>query len=129
MADDSSKNIHTVNTDLETGTSSSLQQETHSTLPEEETRINTALNNYVSGTEAEKRLVRKVDFILLPMLWLMYVLAYIDRGNVVCIILRLPMSKLLINLICRPMQTLLGSVPTLIYRILVISTLRYQQPH
>ena len=89
MADDSSKNIHTVNTDLETGTSSSLQQETHSTLPEEETRINTALNNYVSGTEAEKRLVRKVDFILLPMLWLMYVLAYIDRGNVVCMILRL----------------------------------------
>jgi hypothetical protein len=42
-----------------------------------------ALQNYVLGTPEEKRLVRKIDFILLPCLWWMYVLAYLDRGNVV----------------------------------------------
>jgi hypothetical protein len=43
-----------------------------------------ALAEFESGTAAERRLVRKLDFILLPVLWIMYVLAYIDRGNVVC---------------------------------------------
>jgi hypothetical protein len=45
----------------------------------------TALGQYVPGTSAEKRLVRKIDFILLPALWWLYVLAYVDRGNVVSI--------------------------------------------
>lgn len=44
-----------------------------------------ALQNYVPGTDEEKRLVRKVDLILLPCLWWMYVLAYLDRGNIVSV--------------------------------------------
>lgn len=42
-----------------------------------------AFNNYVPGTEDEKKVVRKIDFILLPCLWWMYILAYLDRGNIV----------------------------------------------
>lgn len=49
-----------------------------------------ALRNYVPGSEEEKRLVRKVDFILLPVLWWMYILAYIDRGNIVSSMLSRP---------------------------------------
>ncbi|KAM5355029.1 hypothetical protein ACJ41O_001675 [Fusarium nematophilum] len=41
-----------------------------------------ALHNYIPDTAEEKRLVRKIDFILLPCLWWMYVLAYLDRGNI-----------------------------------------------
>lgn len=37
----------------------------------------------VPDTKLEKRLVLKLDLILLPVLWWMYILAYIDRGNVV----------------------------------------------
>ena len=37
----------------------------------------------VPGTKLEKRLVWKLDLILLPVLWWMYILAYVDRGNVV----------------------------------------------
>lgn len=42
-----------------------------------------ALASYVPDTEEEKRLLRKIDFTLLPCLWWMYVLAYLDRGNIV----------------------------------------------
>lgn len=41
-----------------------------------------ALQDYVPGTVAEKRLVRKIDFILLPILWWMYILAHLDRSNI-----------------------------------------------
>ncbi|KAJ4246338.1 hypothetical protein NW762_013689 [Fusarium torreyae] len=41
-----------------------------------------ALANYVPDTGEEKRLVRKIDLTLLPCLWWMYVLAYLDRGNI-----------------------------------------------
>ncbi|KAL4725809.1 hypothetical protein ACLX1H_006483 [Fusarium chlamydosporum] len=41
-----------------------------------------ALASYVPDTEEEKRLLRKIDFTLLPCLWWMYVLAYLDRGNI-----------------------------------------------
>ncbi|KAF5582633.1 major facilitator superfamily transporter [Fusarium pseudoanthophilum] len=41
-----------------------------------------ALANYVSDTAEERRLVRKDDLTLLPCLWWMYVLAYLDRGNI-----------------------------------------------
>jgi hypothetical protein len=44
-----------------------------------------ALQSYVPGTEEEKRLVRKIDFVMLPCLWWMYILAYLDRGNIVSI--------------------------------------------
>lgn len=42
-----------------------------------------ALANYLPDTAEERRLVRKIDFTLLPCLWWMYVLAYLDRGNIV----------------------------------------------
>lgn len=45
--------------------------------------IVTALQCYVPGTAEEKRLVRKADMVLLPLLWWMYILAYLDRGNIV----------------------------------------------
>lgn len=39
-------------------------------------------DGYVPGTEEEKRLVRKIDLHLMPILWVMYILNYIDRTNV-----------------------------------------------
>lgn len=42
-----------------------------------------ALRNYVPGSEAEKKLVRKIDYHLMPILWIMYVLNYVDRTNIV----------------------------------------------
>ena len=36
-------------------------------------------NGYVPDTEEEKRLVRKIDMYLLPTMWLMYLLSYMDR--------------------------------------------------
>lgn len=42
-----------------------------------------ALRNYVPGSDAEKRLVRKLDLYLMPTVWFMYILAYIDRQNIV----------------------------------------------
>jgi hypothetical protein len=44
--------------------------------------ILTALQQYVPDTPEEKRLVRKIDFVLLPILWWMYVLAHLDRSNI-----------------------------------------------
>lgn len=35
--------------------------------------------DYVPGSDAEKRLVRKIDLYLLPMMWIMYLLSYMDR--------------------------------------------------
>lgn len=35
--------------------------------------------SYVPDTEEEKRLVRKIDLFLLPTIWLMYLLSYMDR--------------------------------------------------
>lgn len=34
--------------------------------------------------EAEKRLVRKIDIRLLPMIIIMYIMNYLDRNNIVC---------------------------------------------
>jgi hypothetical protein len=55
-------------------------------LTEDELVRAEALSRYEPNTSEERRLVRKIDFILLPVLWWMYVLAYIDRGNVVSIV-------------------------------------------
>lgn len=49
----------------------------------EDIELATALTTYIPGSPLEKKLVRKLDFILLPVLWWMYILAYIDRGNIV----------------------------------------------
>jgi hypothetical protein len=37
---------------------------------------------YIPDTDQEKRLVRKIDKRLMPMLWVMYVMNYIDRTNI-----------------------------------------------
>ncbi|KAK1996523.1 major facilitator superfamily transporter [Colletotrichum falcatum] len=41
-----------------------------------------ALRNYVPGTQEEKQLVRKIDLFLMPILWIMYILNYVDRTNI-----------------------------------------------
>ncbi|CAI7653605.1 unnamed protein product [Penicillium glandicola] len=41
-----------------------------------------ALEQYQPGTKQEKRLLLKIDLFLIPMLWLMCVLAYVDRNNI-----------------------------------------------
>lgn len=45
-----------------------------------------AFESYTPGTAEEKAIVRKIDFILLPALWWMYILAYLDRGNIVSLL-------------------------------------------
>ncbi|KAL4946427.1 hypothetical protein BDV06DRAFT_182528 [Aspergillus oleicola] len=37
---------------------------------------------YIPGTDEEKRLVRKIDLYLLPCIWIMYLLSYMDRTNI-----------------------------------------------
>lgn len=37
---------------------------------------------YVPGTIEEKRLVRKIDIRLIPILWIMFMFNYIDRTNI-----------------------------------------------
>jgi hypothetical protein len=45
--------------------------------------VQAALQDYVPDTAEEKKLVRRIDMILVPILWWMYVLAWLDRGNIV----------------------------------------------
>jgi hypothetical protein len=52
-------------------------------LTEHEAELEQALAAYVPDTPAEKRLVRRLDMILMPTLWFMYIMAYIDRQNIV----------------------------------------------
>lgn len=52
-------------------------------LSEHDLELENALQSYVSGSDAEKRLVRKLDMYMMPTLWIMYILAYIDRQNIV----------------------------------------------
>lgn len=42
-----------------------------------------ALRNYVPGSAEEKKLLRKIDLRLMPVLWIMYILNYVDRTNIV----------------------------------------------
>jgi len=42
-----------------------------------------AVRNYVPGTAEERKLVRKIDLFLMPTLWIMYILNYVDRTNIV----------------------------------------------
>ncbi|KAH7020133.1 major facilitator superfamily domain-containing protein [Ilyonectria destructans] len=44
--------------------------------------VDPALEEYVPGTDEEKALVRKIDLFLLPTIWLMYLLSYMDRTNI-----------------------------------------------
>jgi hypothetical protein len=65
-----------------------------------------ALANYVPDTAEERRLVRKIDFTLLPCLWWMYVLAYLDRGNIVSLsAIPFPYTRMILTKIRQmPMQ-------------------------
>lgn len=45
--------------------------------------VELALRGYAPNTQLEKKMIRKVDLSLLPMLWLMCVMAYVDRNNIV----------------------------------------------
>ena len=49
----------------------------------EEVEVAQALQDYVPNTDAERKLVRKIDLRLMPILWVMYVLNYVDRTNIV----------------------------------------------
>ncbi|KAL3417232.1 major facilitator superfamily transporter [Phlyctema vagabunda] len=51
-------------------------------LSAEEIELQQALRDYVPDTEAEKKLLRKIDMHLIPTLWIMYILNYIDRTNI-----------------------------------------------
>lgn len=53
----------------------------------EELELQQAIRNYIPDTDAEKKLVRKIDLHLIPILWLMYVLNYVDRTNIVSAVL------------------------------------------
>lgn len=37
------------------------------------------IDRYVPGTDEEKKLVRKIDSYILPMMWVMYLMSYMDR--------------------------------------------------
>lgn len=37
---------------------------------------------YVPGSEAEKKLLRKIDKRIIPTIWGLYTLSYLDRANV-----------------------------------------------
>lgn len=49
-------------------------------------KLGDALDRYVPETDVEKSVRRKADMYLLPMLWIMCVLCYIDRSNIVNIL-------------------------------------------
>lgn len=66
-----------------------------------------ALEEYVVGTIAEKKLLRKVDLIMVPSLWFMCVMAYLDRNNIVRMINSFLQAHIT-NTTTRGMQTLLG---------------------
>ena len=48
---------------------------------------------YVPGSEAEKKLVRKLDWHIMPTVWVLYTLSYLDRANIGCVPLTLLCGK------------------------------------
>lgn len=52
---------------------------------ERDEQLELALANYVPGTDLEKKLVRKVDWYMIPTLWAMCVLCFLNRNNIVSI--------------------------------------------
>jgi len=53
-----------------------------SDLSADEQEFAQAMRDYIPGSAEEKKLVRKIDLFLMPMLWIMYILNYIDRTNI-----------------------------------------------
>lgn len=60
-----------------------MREEKTSTVLSNEPEMAEALRNYVPHTAEEKKLVRKIDLFLMPILWIMYILNYVDRTNIV----------------------------------------------
>lgn len=77
-------------------------------LSEHELELEQALQNYEPNSDAEKRLVRKLDMFMMPTLWFMYILAYIDRQNIVSLLASANVSPtlriLLLTVTSREMQ-------------------------
>lgn len=48
----------------------------------DEKEANHIVSEWQEGTEAEKRLVRKLDWRILPCTWILYMLGYLDRANI-----------------------------------------------
>ncbi|KAJ7487834.1 major facilitator superfamily domain-containing protein [Mycena latifolia] len=49
---------------------------------DQEWREEAAVGKYQPGTEAERALVRKIDMRIVPTVWLLYVMSYLDRANI-----------------------------------------------
>lgn len=47
-----------------------------------EWREETSQFTYVPDSDAEKRLVRKIDIRIVPTVWILYTLSYLDRANI-----------------------------------------------
>ncbi|KAK1957566.1 major facilitator superfamily transporter [Colletotrichum sublineola] len=71
---------------FENGRKQSLEMKEDKHAPpavsEADAELAEALRNYVPGTQEERQLVRKIDLFLMPMLWIMYILNYVDRTNI-----------------------------------------------
>ncbi|KAK7036710.1 hypothetical protein VNI00_011375 [Paramarasmius palmivorus] len=50
--------------------------------PEQEWREEFSQMTYAPGSDAEKRLVRKIDMHIVPTIWVLYTLSYLDRANI-----------------------------------------------
>ena len=50
-----------------------------------------SIEDYEIDPEAEKRLLRKLDWRVVPMLWFLYMLAFLDRTNIGALTLILPL--------------------------------------
>ncbi|TWU75714.1 hypothetical protein ED733_007611 [Metarhizium rileyi] len=59
-----------------------MRSETVSSLASHEHELATALRSYVPRSAEEEKLVRKIDMLLMPILWIMYILNYVDRTNI-----------------------------------------------
>ena len=59
-------------------------------MSEDQQELAQGLANYIPDSVEEKKLLRKIDLSLMPCLWIMYVLNYVDRTNIVSVYLLSP---------------------------------------
>lgn len=79
------KEVQIKHSDTESGGSSQTERRDLDGLDAAEMTDAELLANYTPGTEEEKKLVRKIDMYMIPILWLMYLLNFVDRTNIVSI--------------------------------------------
>jgi hypothetical protein len=72
--------------------------------------LDLALQNYVPGSEEEKKLKRKLDRWMIPMLWWMCVLCYVDRNNIVSLI-TIQLANLLFRIILTKISRAMPTPP------------------